>query len=279
MQYGALIVATRRRHADWAGKLVRKLKDLLGGRAEAPVQVRERLRLDAVDVPIYAIGDVHGCLDKLLRLEEKIVADAAALPGRKILVMLGDYVDRGPASAQVLAHLSEPPPDGFDRIALAGNHETVMLDYLEGKVRLGQWVGIGGDATLRSYDIDLPRMRSIYGSQNEIDAAIRSAIPASDVALLRALPILVDTPGFTFVHAGIRPGIPLEQQSDEDLVWIRDEFYDRADLLSKTLVHGHTPVSVPQLDGRRLNIDTGAFLGRPLTAVRVWQGQGMFLQS
>ncbi len=226
---------------------------------------------------IYAIGDVHGCLDKLLGLERKIVADAESLPGGKLIVMLGDYVDRGPASAQVIAHLSEPPPAGFERICLAGNHEAAMLDYLEGRSDLDRWLRLGAGATLRSYDVDVARLQSIYRRSREIDEAIRKAIPVSDIEFLKQLPVLVETADFIFVHAGFRPDIPLDQQADEDLIWIRDDFYDRAHLLRKNVVHGHTPISTPKLEGRRLNIDSGACFGGPLTAVRIWQGQGEFL--
>ncbi|MDZ5696121.1 metallophosphoesterase [Chelativorans sp. M5D2P16] len=242
-------------------------------------QRRPRLRLSAADMPIYAIGDVHGCLEQLLALEEKIVADARALPGAKLIVMLGDYIDRGPASAQVIDHLDAPPPAGFERICLAGNHEALMLAYLEERAALSQWLALGAEATLSSYGIDRDRLSRVYTQPRQVDALIRRTIPDAHAAFLRRLPVLVEAPGLAFVHAGFRPDLPLERQSDSQLVSIREAFYTRAHLLERTVVHGHTPISRPRLEGRRLNIDSGAYLGGPLTAVRIWRGEGLFLQS
>ena len=250
----------------------------LGGKA-APTR-RARLRLNATDdMPIYAIGDVHGCLEHLLDLEQRIVADAQRLPGEKLIVMLGDYVDRGPDSAGVIEHLMAPPPAGFKRICLAGNHEVLMLAYLEGRCALSKWVALGAGATLLSYGIDHDRLVRIYGQSRELDAAIRGAIPAAHAAFMRSLPVLVQSPGFVFVHAGFYPDTPPERQSDDVLVSVRSGFYERAHLLEKIVIHGHTPVPQARVQGRRLNIDTGACLGGPLTAVRVWRRKGRFIQS
>lgn len=256
------------------------LADLLrlGGKP-APTR-RARLRLDATDdMPIYAIGDVHGCLEQLLDLEQRIVADAQRLPGEKLIVMLGDYVDRGPDSAGVIDHLMTPPPAGFKRICLAGNHEILMLSYLEGRCALSKWVAVGASTTLLSYGIDHDRLVRVYGQLRQLDAAIRGAIPATHAAFLRSLPVLVQSPGFVFVHAGFHPETPPERQADDVLVSIRSAFYERAHLLKETVIHGHTPVPRVRLEGRRLNIDTGAYLGGPLTAVRVWRHKGRFIQS
>jgi serine/threonine protein phosphatase 1 len=256
------------------------IADLLGLGGNARPTRRARLRLNATDdMPIYAIGDVHGCLEQLLDLEQRIVADARRLPGDKLIVMLGDYVDRGPDSAGVIDHLMAPPPEGFTRICLAGNHEMLMLACLEGRCALSKWVALGARATLLSYGIDHDSLVRIYGQAHELDAAIRSAIPAEHAAFLRSLPVLVQAPGFVFVHAGFDPDMPPERQSDDVLVSIRSAFYERAHLLKETVIHGHTPVSEARLEGRRLNIDTGACLGGPLTAVRIWRRKGRFIQS
>ncbi|WP_246658763.1 metallophosphoesterase family protein [Mesorhizobium sp. J18] len=228
---------------------------------------------------IYAVGDVHGCLDQLLSLERKILADAAEIPGPKLIIMLGDYIDRGPASAQVIDHLAAEPPEGFDRICLAGNHEVMMLDYLERRESRARWLSLGADATLASYGIDHRRLRELYRNGEGIDEMIRETVPAAHAAFLRSLPVLVSAPGFLFVHAGIRPGVELADQKDEDLVSIRSEFYAKAHLIDRLVVHGHTPVERPMLEGKRLNIDTGAYFSGRLTAVRFWQCQARILMT
>ena len=241
---------------------------------------RARLRLDMEETAVYAIGDVHGCLDALLVLEQAIMADAERLPDcRKLIVMLGDYVDRGPASAQVLDHLIAPPPDGFDRICLTGNHEMVMLDYLEARASRSDWISMGAEPTLASYGIDHERLRNIYRSDRLIDDVIRQAIPVSHLAFLRSLPILVEASRYIFVHAGVRPELGLDRQADEDLVFIRSAFHERAHLLSRYVVHGHTPVQEAKREGMRVNIDTGAFFSGRLTALRIWRDKGRYLTN
>lgn len=258
---------------------MKKLAGLIGLRKSTAREKRARLRLDTADTAIYAIGDVHGCLDELLALEQAIVADAARFAGRKIIVMLGDYVDRGPASAQVLDHLIQPPPEGFERICLAGNHEVQMLDYVEGRAGLAPWLSVGAAATLLSYGIDHERLGQVYRSASQVDEVIRKAIPAAHLAFLRALPVLVEAPRYIFAHAGIRPDLELDRQSDEDLVLIRSAFYERAHLLKKYVVHGHTPVKDAERDGARINIDTGAYFSGRLTALRIWQDKGRYLTN
>ena len=258
---------------------MRKLAGLLGLRRHADRERRARLRLDTDGVAIYAVGDVHGCLDELLSLERAIVANGRDLPGRKLIIMLGDYIDRGPASSQVLDHLIAPPPAGFERICLAGNHEVMMLDYIDGRLGLGDWMSMGAASTLRSYGIDFERLVQVYRSSRQIDEVIRKAIPAAHVAFMRSMPILVEAPRFIFVHAGIRPELDIDQQSDNDLVLIRSDFYEHASQLKNYVVHGHTPVAEPKLEGTRINIDTGAVFGGRLTALRLWQDKGLYLTN
>lgn len=255
-------------------KSVRRLLGLEKGRGPLP-----RLLLDMSNTVVYAVGDVHGCLDALLALERNIVEDAAKLPGHKLIVMLGDYIDRGPSSAQVLDHLAAATPAGFERICLAGNHELAMLDYLEGRIGLQSWLRIGAEPTLLSYGIDHARLLDVYGDERQIDAVIREAIPAEHLAFLRSLPVLVEADRYIFVHAGIRPGIELDEQTDEDLVFIRSAFFDNAHLLTRYVVHGHTPVEEAKREGLRINIDTGAYFSGRLTGLRIWQNKGLYLTN
>ena len=240
---------------------------------------RERLVMDMRDTVVYAIGDVHGCYDELRALEQKILVDALRFSGRKIIIMLGDYVDRGPQSRRVVEHLMAPPPKGFLRVCLAGNHEVAMLAYLDGHLSREPWLNVGGRETLFSYGFDPDRLAALYASSEAVDARIREAVPASHVAFLRTLPVMVCSEKFVFVHAGIRPGVALEMQDEADLLNIREEFFQAAHRLDRWVVHGHTIVDVPALDGRRVDIDTGAFRTGRLTALRVVGKYGRLLSS
>lgn len=240
---------------------------------------RERLMMDMRDTVVYAIGDVHGCYDELSTLEQKIELDALQFRGRKIIIMLGDYVDRGPNSRRVVEHLMAPPPEGFMRVCLAGNHEVAMLAYLDGHLSLEPWLRVGGRETLFSYGIDPDRLGDLYGSSEEVDERIREAVPATHVAFMRTLPVMICSERFLFVHAGIRPGIALEAQDEADLLNIRSEFLAAAHRLDRWVVHGHTIVDVPTLDGRRLGIDTGAFQSGRLTALRIVGKYGRLLST
>lgn len=260
-------------------QMIKRVGRILGLRAGGARARLPRLRLDMKDTVVYAIGDVHGCLDELLALEDAIVQDAATLPGRKLIIMLGDYVDRGPASAQVLDHLVAHPPTGLERICLAGNHELAMLDYLEGRSSLAAWLRMGAESTLQSYGIDHRRLIEIFRDQEQVDDAIRRSISPAHFALLRAMPVLIETARYIFVHAGVRPGVPLDKQTDEDLVFIRSAFFERAHLLTRYVVHGHTPVEQAGREGMRVNLDTGAFFTGRLTALRMWQDKGRYLSN
>jgi len=235
--------------------------------------------MDMSDTIVYAIGDVHGCYEELRALEQKIQLDALRFRGRKIIIMLGDYIDRGPQSRRVVEHLMGSPPKGFLRICLVGNHEVALLAYLDGYLSREPWLGYGARETLFSYGVDPDRLASLYGSGEQTDKRIREAIPASHVDFLRTLPVMVCSEQFVFVHAGIRPGVALEAQDEGDLLNIREEFFEVAHRLDRWVVHGHTIVDVPTLDGRRLDIDTGAFQTGRLTALRIVGKYGRLLSS
>lgn len=235
--------------------------------------------MQADDRPIYAIGDVHGCLDQLRRLEEKIVADAEQIGGRKLIVMLGDYVDRGPQSAAVIDHLLADAPTSFDRICLAGNHEQLMLDVLEGRARLERWRALGGDATLSSYGIDMERLSQLGSSLEDIRDMIVAAVPDAHHEFLSGLPVLLTTRLHVFVHAGLRPGLPPTEHSDQLLMSLRLTPDHAARLPDRYIIHGHTPVARVAMENRRVNVDTGAcFTGR-LSALRIWRGGGRVLST
>ena len=212
---------------------------------------------------VYAIGDIHGCLDRLRALHAAIAADLAARPAASaLLVHLGDLVDRGPDSAQVVAHLATaPPPAGIaEALTLRGNHEAMMLAALDAPDRdhaALTWMQNGGADTLLSWGV--PRRTEPR------DWA--AALPAEDVAFLRALPLSRRDGGYLFVHAGIRPGVPLDRQDPHDLMWIREPFLSSKLDHGAVVVHGHTPTPEPVLRANRIGIDTGAVMGGALTCL------------
>ena len=220
---------------------------------------------------IYAVGDVHGCLEPLLELEERIREDAASIEGRKLIVMLGDYVDRGPKSAAVLYHLTAAPPAGFERICLRGNHDDAFLAFLEGDPA-GNWVlDHGAQETFRSYGIEVDG-HSLQGASRPLREMVRAAVPESHVEFLRSLPVLLTVGSDVFAHAGIRPGRPLPEQSDDDLMWIRRSFLDLGPGLPLRVFHGHTPVKEPDVGPDRVSLDTHCYHSGRLTAARILAG-------
>lgn len=249
----------------------RRLIDALR-RPRAPVPPPAgRLRVAEQPEAIYAIGDIHGCLDLLLALEAEIAADAAGGAGDRWLVTLGDAVDRGPSSAQVIDHLCGPAPAGLRRINLMGNHEAMMRDFLLRPRVTSGWLEQGGTETLASYGVPAGMLARL---DNRIARQIvASYIPAEHVDYLDALPVLLDTPAALFVHAGLRPGVGLAQQREDDLLWYRDDFAADFAEFGRPVVHGHSMRELPLLTPGRIAIDTAAVLSGRLTAVRIVAGQ------
>ncbi|WP_235882891.1 metallophosphoesterase family protein [Rhizobium rhizophilum] len=221
---------------------------------------------------IYAVGDVHGCLEPLLGLEERISEDAASIEGRKLIVMLGDYVDRGPKSAAVLYHLTAAPPAGFDRVCLRGNHDDAFLAFIDGDPA-GDWVlDHGAVETFRSYGVELDE-HALRGASHPLRETVRAAVPQSHVDFLRSLPVLLTVGSDVFAHAGIRPGRPLPEQTDDDLMWIRRSFLDLGPGLPLRVFHGHTAMKEPYVGPDRVSLDTHCYRTGKLTAARVRNGK------
>lgn len=242
-----------------------------------PQVVPLRQRVLPSDALVYAIGDVHGCLTELQQLESLIIEDAAGHPGPRFIIGLGDYVDRGPHSATVVDHIMGPAPDGFERICIGGNHETHMLDFLRNPRDADLWLGVGGLETLTSYGVDVPLRLTTPASRQALAAAFAAAMPAEHVEFLSALPQMVILDRHVFVHAGIRPGIPLDAQAPHDLILITNDFLNFEGELDYTVVHGHTPVQAPLQTPNRIAVDTGAYGTGRLSAARVFQGAVDFL--
>ena len=214
---------------------------------------------------VYAIGDIHGCLGSLEHLLEAIARDCAGRSARSHLVFLGDLVDRGPQSKAVVERLRNGPFPTDEVHFIMGNHEEVMLDCYDGMIdQLIPWLKYGGLQTLESYG--LSRSAILAASANLIPA-IRAAIPARHIAFLRSFADQVRLGDYLFVHAGIRPGIPVEDQSSRDLRWIRQGFLESRADHGAMIVHGHTIVGEVQVRKNRIAVDTGCYAGGPLSAV------------
>ena len=202
---------------------------------------------------IYAIGDIHGRYDLLQALATGIRADIAEnRPRSSAEIYVGDYIDRGPQSRDVVEWLIDTPPLTDRRVCLKGNHEAMLLAALSDPVWLQHWLSNGAGATLASYGLS-PRALG--------------ALPARHLDFFDDLGLTASIGSYLFVHAGIRPGLALEDQNEEDLVWIRDPFLSSDADHGVIVVHGHTPVDAPDVRQNRINIDTGAVFSGTLTCV------------
>jgi serine/threonine protein phosphatase 1 len=217
-------------------------------------------------VRIYAIGDIHGRSDLLDALRERIDADAARQPASyPIEIYLGDYIDRGPASRSVIEQLATDE-SGRRRIFLKGNHDPLIADFIKSPSILETWQHIGGLETLISYGIR-PTINANAATQSRLAADLDRVLPDNHRRFLSHLRPSFECGDFFFVHAGVRPGIALNKQRDEDLLWIRQDFLLCEEDFGKTIVHGHTPVSDPDVRSNRINIDTGAYATGRLTCL------------
>lgn len=245
-------------------------------------------------MPVYAVGDIHGQRAMLEDTLARIDRDGGQ---RSRVVFLGDYVDRGPDSRGVVQIFLDGLEAGRDWVFIMGNHDRLLERFVEEgvvddeRIRSGKYYfhpSLGGHTTLQSY-FDLAgrfgltedRLRGL-GMDRMSDALItdvivaaREAMPESHRDFFRGLKLSHEEHGRIYVHAGLRPGLPLRLQSEDDLLWIRDEFLEHQGDFGGFVVHGHTPVDWPELRHNRLNLDTGAGHGRFLTAA-VFDEDGIF---
>jgi len=209
---------------------------------------------------VYAIGDIHGCSQQLAALHAVIAADLVRRPiEAPLLLHIGDYVDRGPDTAGVIAKLCNGPPvPGVEMVNLLGNHEHTMLEALGGeRAAATDWLFAGGRPSLESYGVDPDSPRGSWAA----------AVPETHLSFLRDLKLIHREGGYAFVHAGVRPGVPLESQARDDMLRMRQPFlYSEIDF-GAVVVHGHTPVKSPVVRHNRIAIDTGAVFGGLLTCV------------
>jgi serine/threonine protein phosphatase 1 len=199
---------------------------------------------------------------------ERIDADLRGHRARHAIeVYLGDYVDRGPQSRAVIDLLIERARHR-DTVFLKGNHETFVMDFVEQPDVLRSWRQFGGLETLMSYGMR-PSMNPSDTELGELSTALRTTLPDSHYEFFRSLVPYFSLGDFYFVHAGVKPGIPLAEQSEQDLLWIRDEFLLFEERYEKMIVHGHTPVREPEFQPNRINIDTGAYATGRLTCLMI----------
>lgn len=230
-------------------------------------------------VRIYAIGDIHGRADLLSRLIERIEQDCAGFRGRPSLIFLGDYVDRGFQSRQVIDLILSDRLAPFDLHCIKGNHEAAMLTFLRDHAFGPRWAAYGGRETLVSYGIRPPRNVTKLDEWEAAHSELVRTLPRSHEMFLLKLQHSVRIGPYGFVHAGVRPGVPFEEQQESDLLWIREEFLRSSVPHEVIIVHGHTPVDRPYQDARRINLDTGAYFSGRLTAVRLEGREVSFLTT
>ena len=231
---------------------------------------------------VYAVGDIHGRHDLLEALVREIARDVAATPpsAQPLLIFLGDYVDRGPGSAQAVDTILRLQGErGFEIRTLKGNHEEALLRFLDEPSFGSTWAEHGGSATLASYGVQPPATRTDPVAWAAAAESFAAVLPAAHLTFYRSLELMTEVGDYAFVHAGVRPGVALAHQEERDLLWIRGEFLQATGSFGKVIVHGHTPMEEPQVTRHRLGLDTGAYATGVLTAVRLDGETQRFIQA
>jgi serine/threonine protein phosphatase 1 len=226
----------------------------------------------------YAVGDIHGRLDLLDRLLADIDDDLRASPAEALVIFLGDLIDRGPESAQVIERLRTYRRDGVQPVFILGNHEEVLLRIIDGDAALiAKWRWFGGTECLMSYGLARTALEGMSEAQ-ALDA-VRKAVPPEHVEFLRGFADTCRFGDYLFVHAGIRPGVELSSQKQADLRWIRDPFLADDSEHGFVVVHGHTISNAVEERSNRIGIDTGAYRTGVLTALVIEGEQRRFLST
>jgi serine/threonine protein phosphatase 1 len=246
-------------------------------RKKVPVEQTRRV---LPETRVYVVGDIHGRADLLRRMLAQITADAAAVPVHKELIFLGDYVDRGFHAREVIDILRTELPRDCAPVFLRGNHEEVMLRFCDGDLSIARdWFFFGGRETIASYGMPPPPQNVTEAQVRQIHADFVSRVPPEHLAFLRATQLHYQHGDYIFVHAGMRPGLALEQQLRDDLLFIRSEFLDSDDDFGGMVVHGHTIVGAPEIRHNRIAIDTGAYATAKLTCLVLEGSARRFLQT
>jgi serine/threonine protein phosphatase 1 len=222
---------------------------------------------------LYVIGDVHGRTDLLRTLLRKIAYDAAKYESTtaRELVFLGDYVDRGQDSRGVIELIlsTRAERDFWSVTALKGNHEQALLQFLDDPEIWQMWSEFGARETLLSYGVNPPVRGSDADDWARASREMNAAMPQDHRRFLQSLELMVERGDYLCAHAGVRPGVPLDRQTEQDLLWIRDDFLRSERRLGKVIVHGHTPSEEAYVGDHRIGLDTGAYATSVLTAIKL----------
>jgi serine/threonine protein phosphatase 1 len=257
----------------FASRWIARLGGLMRRQSESVAEV-------SAGTCVYAVGDIHGRVDLLAILHRHIQSDAdRRQPMRKVVVYIGDYVDRGEDSRRVLDLLLDDPLPDFEHVHLLGNHEQRLLQFL-GDATVGPpWMQFGGDAALYSYGVRPPQPTAPAAEFERARQQFVEKFPSRHRRFLEGLVYTHVEGDYFFAHAGVRPGVPLAAQAPTDLLWIRDDFLHSEEFHGKIVVHGHSITPRPEVRRNRIGIDTGAFASGRLTCL-VLEGSGRaFLQT
>ena len=262
---------------DRVSNRVRSIRDVnLESNGAADSEVLEIVEPPESRVPegvtVYAVGDIHGRADLLKKLQVMIMNDAEKQTDpnhRHAIVFLGDYVDRGFQSREVIDLLTADFCPGFEARFLKGNHEEALLAFLMDCSKGPRWAEYGGVETLISYGVQPPRSRERLDDWEQARLELTERMPSEHRYFLEQLELCLVLGDYAFVHAGLRPGKSLEEQTEKDILWIRDDFLNDERPFENIVVHGHSPINIPHRDFRRIGVDTGAYMSGRLTAVRL----------
>jgi serine/threonine protein phosphatase 1 len=233
---------------------------------------------------VFAVGDIHGCRELLHKIHNKILATSKDIEGPKLLIYLGDYIDRGPDIKGTVQTLIDFQPENFIKVFLLGNHEQMLLDFMAGKRNsLYIWLGNGGLETLESYGCDLnsyiDHSMELKGEEL-IRKQFTRLLPFSHKNFFNQLQLNYEWGNYFFVHAGINPDFPLDKQEKETMLWTREQrFFDPKMIYHKIIVHGHTPVDKIEEFPCRINLDTGAFYSGKLSFLMINKNKVFFFDS
>lgn len=230
---------------------------------------------------LYCIGDIHGRADLLEAMHEGIGADLAQNPpaGEAVLVYIGDYVDRGLQSREVIQSILDDPLPALTKVCLKGNHDDSALQFLHDAAFGPVWFSYGGDATLLSYGVRMTAGKIGAERFEDMRQQFEAALPPSHLEFLTGLQMMYECGDYLFVHAGVRPGVGFADQKPEDLMWIRDEFLDSRQDFGRVVVHGHSVTDAPDLRANRIGIDTGAYASNRLTCLILEADQRFFIAT
>jgi len=228
---------------------------------------------------IYCVGDIHGRNDLLRQLLMKVMRDFSQYEGSVIIVYLGDYVDRGLHSKQVIETLLNNQKTDVEYVYLRGNHEQVMLDCLQNATIIPSWLSFGGQSTLASYGVGIAKIPTKREELLEIQTSLKECLPIEHYQFLTETQLSYTLGSYFFVHAGVNPKKSLARQCPEDLLWIRDEFINVDKAYKKIIVHGHTVTEEPEILKHRIGIDTGAYASGILSCLVLESNQQKIIQT